>query len=113
MDTYLEAGARSAADAEAAQIEHDHDEREAKEHDRGYDVGDTLEPRKPRLVIPADRMESAPESVRQVKPYGGEPNEVDDAVDRAAEQRRDVGRAIGGREGTELVVAASDSADAI
>lgn len=82
MDTYLEAGARSAADAEAAQIEHDHDEREAKEHDRGYDVGDTLEPRKPRLVIPADRMESAPESVRQVKPYGGEPNEVDDAVDR-------------------------------
>ena len=43
--------------------------------------------------------------MRQVKPYGGEPNEVDDAVDRAAEQRRDVGRAVGGREGTEFVVA--------
>ena len=57
-----------------------------------------LRSRKPRLVIPTDRMEGAPEPVRQVEPYGGEPNEVDNAIDRTAEQRRDVGRAVGGRE---------------
>ena len=59
---------------------------EEEDDDAGNDNADDFEPLEPGLSAPADGLEHAPETVHEVKPYGGEPDEVEDKDPPLAER---------------------------
>ena len=73
-----------------------------KEDDQGgHDDADDLKPLEPDLVVPTNCLEHAPETMAEVQPYSGEPDQVDDEHPPFAE-----GRA---KQGVRIVFEVSDA----
>ena len=59
---------------------------EEEDDEGGDDHSDNLEALEPGLPAPADGLEHAPETVHEVKPHGGEPDEIEDKDPPLAER---------------------------
>ena len=64
------------AEGRNAASEGQHNKREAKNEQRGIDVANALPTLEPHLTIPAQGLESAPETMAQVEPKGSKPYEI-------------------------------------
>lgn len=83
------AGGRAAAAAAVTQIEADRNEREAPEDDDRVELREELQPGQPLRVAQTERLERAPETVRDVIVDRGEPNDIQHAYAGAAKRLHD------------------------
>ena len=72
------------------------DDNQETEHEQRYiDESDDFPAAEPSLSVPTHRLDSTPETMGEVEPYGSNPYDVENDIDGIAKGSHDLTKAIG------------------